>query len=199
MALSRERIADELLKLLGLPDPVATLRLMIARNILRPVLPEIEDAERLAALVSAEKSAGVGGDSIRRLAALLPSDPEIAASVSARLRLSKRQSKRLVSAAETALEEPEMLAYRIGAEEAVDRLLLHRPSTDLDPLLAWQRPHLPIRGGDLIGLGLAPGPVVARTLQAIEREWARSGFPKDRETVLAIARRHVDQALRDSQ
>ncbi|HWL47619.1 MAG TPA: CCA tRNA nucleotidyltransferase, partial [Sphingomonadaceae bacterium] len=34
MALSRERIADELLKLLALPDPTATLRLMVDRGIL---------------------------------------------------------------------------------------------------------------------------------------------------------------------
>ena len=36
MALSRERIADELLKLLGLADPSATVALMIERGIFRP-------------------------------------------------------------------------------------------------------------------------------------------------------------------
>ena len=35
MALSRERIADELLKLLGLPDPSPTVALMIERGILQ--------------------------------------------------------------------------------------------------------------------------------------------------------------------
>src|SRR3954471_3609194 len=54
MALSRERIADELLKLLALPDPAPTVALMVARSILAPVLPEIRSAERLAALVAAE-------------------------------------------------------------------------------------------------------------------------------------------------
>src|SRR4051794_34372758 len=49
MALSRERIADELLKLLGLADPAPTVKLMIARGTLKPVLPEIEAADRLAA------------------------------------------------------------------------------------------------------------------------------------------------------
>ena len=44
MALSRERIADELLKLLGLPDPAPTVALMLERAILKPVLPEIEPA-----------------------------------------------------------------------------------------------------------------------------------------------------------
>src|SRR3954464_10563911 len=40
MALSRERIADELTKLLALPDPAGAVRLMIERDILKPVLPE---------------------------------------------------------------------------------------------------------------------------------------------------------------
>ncbi|HST35067.1 MAG TPA: CCA tRNA nucleotidyltransferase, partial [Allosphingosinicella sp.] len=90
MALSRERIADEVLKLLALPDPAPTVTLMIGQRIFRPVLPEIETAARLHALVAAEEAAGVEPAAIRRLAALLPADPETAASVAARLRLSKR-------------------------------------------------------------------------------------------------------------
>ena len=111
MALSRERIADELLKLLALPDPAPTVALMIEHGIFRPVLPEIDLAERLEALIAAEHAAGVGPEAIRRLAALLPTDPAIAESVAARLRLSKRLAKRLASAAETHVEAPERLAY----------------------------------------------------------------------------------------
>ena len=57
MALSSERIADELLKLLALPDPSVTLAIMLDRAILTPVLPEI-GAERLpdlTALIAAER------------------------------------------------------------------------------------------------------------------------------------------------
>ena len=200
MALSRERIADEILKLLGLPDPTPTVTLMVARGILRPVLPEIESADRLAALVEAERAAGISPHPARRLAALLPNDTKAAASVAARLRLSKRLAARLVSAAQTRIADPHALAYRIGTAEAVDRLLLYGASRpDLKALETWQRPRLPIRGGDLIAMGLSAGPVVAATLQAIEEEWLRAGFPQARDEVRAIARRHVDQALRSSQ
>jgi len=48
-------------------------------------------------------------------------------------------------------------------------------------------------------MGLEAGPVVAATLQAIERDWAAAGFPADTKEVRALARRHVDQALRSSQ
>src|SRR3546814_20135367 len=46
MALSRERIADEMLKLLTAPDPAPTVKLMLAHRILEPVLPETEEIGR---------------------------------------------------------------------------------------------------------------------------------------------------------
>jgi poly(A) polymerase len=49
MALSRERIADELLKLLGLPDPSRTISIMLDHAILAPVLPEIAAVREYAA------------------------------------------------------------------------------------------------------------------------------------------------------
>jgi poly(A) polymerase len=200
MALSRERIADELLKTLALADPAPTAALMIERGILSPVLPEISTADRLAALVAAERAAGIAPDAARRLAALLPADPATAASVAARLRLSKRLAARLVSAAETALDDLHPLAYRIGSAEAVDRVLLHGAAgPDLKELETWPRPRLPIGGGDLIAMGLSAGPEVAATLRTIEEEWIRAGFPQDKKAVRAMARAHVDQALRSSQ
>ena len=196
MALSRERIADELLKLLGLADPAPTLELMIARGILKPVLPEIAGADRLAALIESERAARIAPAAIRRLAALLPPDPQVAASVAARLRLSKVQTRRLVSAASADLDSPELLAYEIGSAEAIDRLLLQgRTDPFVAALEGWSRPQLPVGGGDLIAMGLPQGPIVARTLKSIERAWARAGFPGE-EAARALAQTEVDQALR---
>jgi poly(A) polymerase len=205
MALSRERIADELTKLLALPEPVAAVRLMVDRDILKPVLPEIgpDGIERLARLVGREAESGSAPNALRRLAALLPADGDKAAAVAARLRLSNRAAKRLTAAAARDPDEarpPEMLAYAIGADEAVDRILLgDGPAGATAALAGWQRPRLRIGGGDLIAMGLAAGPIVARTLQAIEREWAEAGFPPEGSVQRAIARRHVDRALREIQ
>ncbi|HEX6375516.1 MAG TPA: CCA tRNA nucleotidyltransferase [Allosphingosinicella sp.] len=205
MALSRERIADELTKLLALPGPIGAVRLMVERGILSPVLPEIgaDGVERLVRLVRREAEAGVAPHPLCRLAALLPPDPDVAAAVAARLRLSNRAAKRLAAAAGRGPDDPQapdVLAYRIGADEAADRILLG----DGDPrtaasLAGWQRPRLRVGGGDIIAMGLTAGPVVARTLQAIEREWAEAGFPPEGAAQRAIARRHVDQALRERQ
>jgi poly(A) polymerase len=86
MALSRERIADELLKMLALDDPTPTVRLMLEQGIFKPVLPEVVEADRLAALVVAEQAAGVAPDALRRLAAILPADQQVAERVAARLK-----------------------------------------------------------------------------------------------------------------
>jgi len=178
MALSRERIADETVKTLGLPDPVATVALMVERGIFTPVLPEITDAARLAALVADEVAANIAPDAIRRLASLLPPDPAIADKVAARLKLSKKARKRLAAAADPDLSaNPRALAYWAGAETAIDRLLLARRLADATAIADWPVPRLPISGGKLIKLGMREGPAVASTLKAIDHRWVAAGFP----------------------
>ncbi|HEX4737628.1 MAG TPA: CCA tRNA nucleotidyltransferase [Allosphingosinicella sp.] len=209
MALSRERIADELLKLLGLPDPASTVALMLAHGILAPVLPEIEQvgSHRLARLPQRESAAGVPADPLRRFGALLPADSEAAAAVGARLRLSNVARQRLVCIAgrgDPAPADPAALAYRVGLPCAIDRLLLSEALSMGDAAAAvrrlegWQKPKLPVTGGMLIARGLEAGPVVARTIQAIERDWIEAGFP-DGAAFETIVDDRLAQALSDSQ
>ncbi|WP_166040435.1 CCA tRNA nucleotidyltransferase [Sphingosinicella sp. YJ22] len=187
MALSRERIAGELLRLLALPDPTPTVRIMVERGIFSPVLPEIDlgGVERLAALPPREQAAGVGADGIRRLAALLPR-AEIAVDVAARLRLSNAQRARLECIERAEPDNgiaPRQLAYRIGAECAADRLLLddrfgaEDAAARIGALASWRRPSLPVRGGDLVAAGVTAGPEVARLLRRIEDRWIGEDFP----------------------
>ena len=180
MALSRERIADELLKMLALPDPSPTVALMRERGIFSPILPElVEDAaSRIASLAAAERKSSLPADALRRLAAMLPPDPALASRIGARLKLSNKARKRLeVAASDDLNAAPHPLAYRLGTEGAVDRLLLAgRPSEAAD-IAGWPVPRLPIGGGDLIARGVPQGPEVARTLKRIEEQWATAGFP----------------------
>ncbi len=180
MALSRERIADELLKLLGMPDPAPTVAVMLNRAILRPVLPEIEPAALVALqrIIAAERAAKVAPDALRRLSALLPPDPLLAEKIATRLKLSNRARKRLACAAERELGvTPAALAYRVGTDCAVDRLLLADQPVGAASLAGWHKPRLPIGGGKLIARGVPEGPVVARTLRRIEDRWIEAGFP----------------------
>jgi poly(A) polymerase len=180
MALSRERIADELIKLLGLPDPGSTVAVMLERGILKPVIPEIgEDAAKaLTTLIDYERAARIGPDGLRRLAALLPRDSAIAESVAARLKLSNKAKKRLGCAAQADLSSsPQALAYRVGTDCAVDRLLLAGKPREAAQVHGWPVPRLPIGGGALIARGLAEGPIVAKTLRKIDERWSEAGFP----------------------
>jgi poly(A) polymerase len=193
MALSRERIADELLKLLAVDDPSPTVAIMLERDILRPVIPEIgrEALDSLRSLVAAEKKAGIRSDALRRFAALLPRDPELADRIAARLKLSNKARKRLACAVTSDLpENAREMAYYIGIECAADRLLLAGKPELAASVARWEAPKLPISGGMLIQRGLSQGPVVAKTLQAIERRWVASNFPAGAEF-----ERIVDEAL----
>ena len=180
MALSRERIADELVKLLGLQDPSTTVALMLERAILRPVLPEItaEQLPTLRGLIATEQQARIAPDGLRRLAALLPRDVSVAESVAVRLKLSNKARKRLACAAqELGGSSPQAIAYRLGTGCAVDQLLLARQPDAAVRMSKWKAPRLPIGGGVLIERGLPEGPVVSRTLRKIEDRWVEAGFP----------------------
>ena len=185
MALSRERIADELLKLLSLPDPLTSLRLMVDGGIFLPVLPEIgsDGLVRVEQLVQRETEAAISPAALRRLAALLPPDARTADAVGARLKLSNKARKRLGIALEpmSASSSPRALAFQVGVEGAIDRILLD-PSSPIDgiaELEGWVPPQLPLGGGALISRGLPPGPDIAKALGEVQRIWVDEGFPEE--------------------
>jgi len=180
--LSRERIAAELLALLALPDPLATVERMHARGVLGVILPEAGAGEvaALASLLAQERAAQAMPDALRRLAALLPASPDRAEEVAARLRLSKAQRQRLVTAAAREPQDgahPRALAYQLGTEFARDRLLLL--GADTAALAGWSAPAFPIRGGMIVARGITAGPEVARILKAVEARWVAENFPPD--------------------
>ncbi|HEU4652068.1 MAG TPA: CCA tRNA nucleotidyltransferase [Croceibacterium sp.] len=185
--LSRERVAMELLNLLALPDPAPTVARMEARGVLPVVLPEAGaiGVATLQALIAEEQRQGVDPDPVRRLAALLPTDCALVEQIAARLRLSAAQKRRLVAAAvrNGDSSEARALAYDLGREWAIDRLLLR--GEDISPLDGWDIPTFPLKGGEIVARGVSAGPEVARTLRAIEERWVTEGFP-GRERVLAM-------------
>lgn len=173
--LSRERVGMEMMNLLGLADPAPTLARMAQLGVLDVILPEA-DVAALALLVGAERQQGAAPDALRRLAALLPADPALAEQVASRFRLSGAQKKRLALAAgrETTPGDARALAYRLGRDAALDRLLL--AGADATPLEGWEIPVFPLKGGEIVARGIKAGPAVARTLQRIEADWIAAGF-----------------------
>ncbi len=202
MALSRERIADEFLKLLIARDAVRVLRLMVSRAVLLPVLPEIGDegVARLERLVAREAASGFDADPVRRMIAVGPADVGKADGVAARLKLSNAHRKRIAAAIGDADEAPRPLAFRIGKQAAIDRLLL----SDLDEaeigkriseIRDWDVPTLPVSGGEIVARGIQAGPDVAKLLGQVRDQWVAEQFP-DTPRTREIADIIVDQWLR---
>ena len=67
------------------------------------------------------------------------------------------------------------LAYRLGLEQALDRLLLTGQSAA--PLKGWPIPTFPLKGGEIVARGVKAGPDVARILRAVEDRWVAEQFP----------------------
>ncbi len=203
MALSRERISDELIKLLGLANPLASINLMVDHGIFAAFLPEIvEDAKaQMAQLLGREEAAGVTIRPGRRFNALLPKDKSIVELVGARLKLSNKS--RLAMAARLSVTQPEAkdaraIAYRHGVDIAQDIFLLHAKDAELhralEYLSGWSPPAFSLKGGALITRGLHAGKHVAETLKEAERRWIAAGFPDDA-ALNAIADQCVAEVL----
>ncbi len=196
--LSRERIASEMLGLLALPDPQPTITRMRERGVLGVILPETcpVHLKALSDLTVREHEQGFAHEPLRRLAALLPPSSDVAENVAARLRLSKAQRARLLSASERLSEDAanlHALAYQIGLEFAVDRLLLL--GENARAIADWETPTFPLKGGAIVAHGVAAGPDVARILRSVERRWIAEGFP-DKARVEKILEEELPRPLR---
>lgn len=204
-SLSRERICDELLKILSLPDPRRIVGHMAKDDIFGVLLPEIESLDSALAtldqLLNNEQAVAEQGDgtdaprgftALRRLAALLPADDAAAEQVASRLRLSKRQRghlRLLANHRADASSAIRRLAYHIGMDAAWDSALLRSDAAaavaDAQALTGWLPPELPLKGGEIVARGLARGPQVAQLLKAVEARWISEDFP-DQSRVLQL-------------
>ena len=206
--LSGERVRDELFKILLVPDPGDVALLMRGHGVFYHILPEAGDVGRLRMLswleTRAIKMETVTPVALRRLAALITTDAEGAGTVAERLRLSNRQTLRLVSLAMPPVEiAPDMDAaahrramHRLGPDAVRDLTLLAwagelaitpklpaERTQDWIGLLEtcddWQGATFPLAGDDVAGLGVAEGPRVGALLAAVEDWWEQGDYAAD--------------------
>jgi len=193
--LSRERVADELMKLLGAADPVYAVQEMIQADVFANIVADIDpDAGQiLAGLILREEAHDIAPNPVRRLVGLLPKDMDKTAEIVTGLRFSKKL-RRAVANRLTVLEpvaaDIPAIAYRHGVDAARDIALLFAADDELQASLSklegWIKPVFPITGGDLIAMGLKAGPIVAESLKVVEAAWIAEGFP-DEDRVRALA------------
>jgi poly(A) polymerase len=192
-ALSAERVAKELLRLLAAPAPADAVEAMAEAGVLDRWLPEYDGTAHLRALIVRETTP----DGLRRLAAILPIGVD-AVAIGKRLRLSTQESLRLgvMLAREPVIDllgGPKAWRagiYHLGNRLYIDRLLLAIDvAGDWRAALAlaqeWTPPELPVSGADALKLGLAPGPKVGALMNAVEDWWVAGDFVADRAACLA--------------
>ncbi|HIJ38983.1 MAG TPA: CCA tRNA nucleotidyltransferase [Rhodospirillaceae bacterium] len=216
--LSGERVSAEMFKILLAPDPASALLLMKGENVLSVLLPEAAAFGRLRLLSFLEQRGvvrpSVKSDALRRLAAVLTVDAAGADAVAKRFKLSGKQKERLrAMAAPSQVPDWTMddraarrLLYHLNSAALfIDLLLLawagrkdlhgRTPAGETDRWLAlldladgWAPPKRPVRGQDLLELGVSPGPEIGIFLNRFEAWWIDQDFPSDRETALAQLR-----------
>ena len=180
--LSRERVGQELLRLLAAPDPLAAVSVMAQTGVLAQVLPG-GSALSLGPLLAEEARLGLAPDALRRLAVLGANSPD--------LRLSRAQATRLAllhrltGSAERAAE----LGWRHGRDIARDVLALRAASlqqpvseADLRAADMGAAAKFPLTARDL--MPRLQGAALGAALRAAEARWIASGFALTRAQLL---------------
>ncbi|CRL15864.1 CCA tRNA nucleotidyltransferase [Phaeobacter italicus] len=181
-SLSRERVGQELVKLLAAPDPAPAIAVMRQIGLLSVILPGSDD-RALAPLIHLE--AGMPPEPMRRLAALGGEDPREA------LRLSKAQANmvQLLRTEATGPTAPAALAYMYDQSVARDVMLLRSALLEmpLPPMLetelnAGAQAVFPLTAQDL--MPDVQGPALGVALKRLKSDWIASGFSLDKDTLL---------------
>ena len=191
MALSRERIASELMKILSLPDPVDAVSLMIEHGIFAPFLPELSDNAAGSALPARAARAKLhppkrAYDKIPRIVNERPRCRRQGRDAAQAI---KPDAARYFSTGErhvdiaTSIGARLCLPSRPGNRKRRGNALCERmpiSPTLYHSLNGWQVPSFSVKGGEIIKLGLKAGPIVAKTLHDIKTAWIEEGFPGPR-------------------
>jgi len=207
--LSAERVQKELFRLLEAANPAPMLRTMAATGVLAEVLRCAVDSARLEQIVLIDSASFFAPDPVLRLAALVARDA--AERVADRLKLSNADRERLTDLAhaqeriapDLSVRAVRKLLYRLGVQRFRDRVRLawaDDPNTSntaqwralLALADAWQRPHFPLTGRDVMAAGVPEGPLVGRILGEVEAWWIDSDFPDD----LAFTHERLKAAVR---
>ena len=199
--LSAERVASELTKLLALPDLRFAVGRMDAAGVLAVSLPALADdaLDVLNRTVEREARFGIAPDPLRRLTALLPKQVDAATAAVAALKMSNATRAGIADRLPPErfdAGDMRATAYARGSAAARDMALLFAEDGELSAALGaldgWEPPEFPLRGGELIAMGLPPGPEVSATLARIEAAWVAAGFP-DRDWLRATARAELNR------
>ncbi len=180
--LSKERIGQELLKLLGAPNPAPAVSAMGHAGALMRILPGAETSG-LAVLVHLEGQLDLLPDPIRRLASLGGQD------TMDNLRMSKADHRRLKVL--QSVQEPLELGYRYG-QDAIEILAVRAArmgvdvaSSDISDARLGVGKTCPVVASDL--MPKFQGAALGKILMELENRWIMSRFALNKAELLVMA------------
>lgn len=200
-SLSGERVRQETLRLLTARRGPEIYGEMLALGIVQHFLPWSTTLDRLRAVAELEQRHALEPDAIRRLAALTMTG--CGAQVAEKLKLSRAESERIVALDAprkpfdgSNVESVRREIYAHGNDGALDRLLLDWPLDDdgakgraaLELIKTWKRPRFPLKGADLVKLGVPQGQRIGEILASVEAWWIAADFRPDHAACLAKAK-----------
>jgi len=207
--LSGERIQSELFKLLAAPAVLPIIKLMVDSRILAKLLPGFQSMKTLEALATIEEKTHREPDAILRLSSLLVGSGIDPAALAERLKLSNTVSSRLGAALAPSAElniytdenDLKRQFYAVSQESAADQVLLswaidqqgdqEAYERALRIAETWERPVFPLKGKDILDLGVEEGSEVGDVLAAMKEWWIYRDFAPDRDSLLFEVRRYL--------
>lgn len=183
--LSRERVTQEFMKILDIPDPSPVLKLMVAHKI-TPCLETTFREHVLRNLCELQRR----HDAPDVMARLFAIGGMSAHFFEDGMIFSNAQKKHLETLAQgmtivKRLSKAKIreLVYRIGNQMAVQVYLLRLTQNDdlpnlelLDIARYWQAPVFPVKAEQLIEAGISRGPALGQRLRELEEKWIKSDF-----------------------
>jgi len=161
--------------------------------------------------VEARKLETIQSDPLRRLAAIIETDVTGLNEIVNSLKLSNNEHKRLITmitsgynlGPEMTTNEVQTTVFKIGSEAVIDLILLNWAKLEIPFPTAkpasknkWlnmisvvkqfrgREPRLPIKGQDIIDLGVQPGRQISQLLSKVEEWWLQGGCTAERDECL---------------
>lgn len=197
-----ERVRDEFFKILTAKNAYTAIKLIFENNILGFFLPQPKNIKALKNLSEIVEKANIDANFLRRLFVLYQPNAAKAENIANTLRLTKKQKENFINWAKIEVTQDNIMTkemrlkfiYRYGKQFCMDKILLTCAIADFKtkhlPMVLQEVndaivPIFPIRGRDIINLGIDPkSRQVGKILESLERRWMDSNFTLTRDELL---------------
>lgn len=202
--LSKERVRDEVGKIMLTPNAVKVMKIMFENGILKNFLPKENSLDRLDFLLNWFDDVRIPNADLRRIFIIINPDRKMVEKVAAAMKFSNKKKDHMLAivrmnvSLDEILDEANLdkLIYLYGKDVVVDKLIITSALENKMVEDIWRRisqiqdrivPIFPVKGKDIMILG-AKDKQIGEVLNAIEKMWIDSHFHMTRDELLEEAK-----------